>query len=167
MSKSRSSEHIPLSMSDEQLIQELAFWGEGKHADSRYRALKIQRQVLDRRRKSLRMTLVACSVFAATILSTAWLMHLQRQDARQKDARQKDVRPSEIATDKTPIDLDPDLLLKSIAKRTHEIDARIEELNSRREQQRIAASEIQDLNARLLHYRKVAFRNAIVLNQIP
>lgn len=162
MSKSRSSEHIPLSMSDEQLIQELAFWGEGKHADSRYRALKIQRQVLDRRRKSLRMTLVACSVFAATILSTAWLMHLQRQDARQKD-----VRPSEIATDKTPIDLDPDLLLKSIAKRTHEIDARIEELNSRREQQRIAASEIQDLNARLLHYRKVAFRNAIVLNQIP
>lgn len=162
MSKSRSSEHIPLSMSDEQLIQELAFWGEGKHADSRYRALKIQRQVLDRRRKSLRMTLVACSVFAATILSTAWLMHLQRQDARQKD-----VRPSEIATDKTPIDLDPDLLLKSIAKRTQEIDARIEELNSRREQQRIAASEIQDLNARLLHYRKVAFRNAIVLNQIP
>ena len=162
MSKSRSSEHIPLSMSDEQLIQELAFWGEGKHADSRYRALKIQRQVLDRRRKSLRMTLVACSVFAATILSTAWLMHLQRQDARQKD-----VRPSEIATDKTPIDLDPDLLLKSIAKRTQEIDARIEELNSRREQQRIAASEIQDLNARLLHYKKVAFRNAIVLNQIP
>lgn len=162
MSKSRSSEHTPLSMSDEQLIQELAFWGEGKHADSRYRALKIQRQVLDRSRKSLRMTLVACSVFAATIMSTAWLTHLQRQDARQKD-----VRPSKIATDKAPIDLDPELLLKFIAQRTQEIDARIEELNSRREQQRFAASEIQDLNARLLHYKKVAFRNAIVLNQIP
>ncbi len=113
-------------------------------------------------RTSLQLTMVACSVVAATTLSTAWLTHLQRQDAWQKDAR-----PSEIAVEKTQIDLDPDLLLKSIALRTLEIDARIEDLKFGREQQRLAACEIQDLNARLLHYKRVAFRNAIVLNQLP
>lgn len=149
-------------MSDEQLIQELAFWGESKHLNSNCSALQIQRRVLTESRKSLRLTLVACSVFAATILPTVWLTHWQRQDARRED-----VRPSEIATERTPIDLDPDLLLQSIAQQTQEIEVRIEELNSRREQQRLAASEIRDLNASVMHYKRVAFRNAIVLKQVP
>ena len=167
MNEPGASKHIPPSMSDERLIQELEFWGEGKHADAHCSALEIQRQVLDRRRKSLRLTLVACSIFSATILSTAWLPLVQRQDAGQKNARQNNSRPTEVAMEKTPIDFDPELLMKSIAQRTQEINARIEELKFGREQQRLAVSEIRDLNARLLHYRRIAFRNAIVLNQIP
>ncbi len=149
-------------MSDEQLIQVLEFWGEGKLADSQYSALAIQRHAHNRSRKSLGLTLAACSIGAAILLSTAWLTQLWREDAQQKVAQ-----PMKIATDRTPINLDPNLLLKSIAQQTQEIDARIEELNSRREQQRLVASEIQDLNARLLHYKRIAFRNAVVLNQIP
>ncbi len=162
MNESRQSEHTPSSISDEELIRELEFWGEGKHVDSRYSALAIQRQAHDKSRKSLRLTMVASFLVAATLLSTAWVTNWRRQDAQQKDAQ-----TSETAMEKTPTDLDLELLLQSIEQRTRDIDARIEDLNSRREQQQLAASEIQDLNARLLYYKRVAFRNAVVLNQVP
>jgi len=124
--------------------------------------MAIQRQAYDKSRKSVRLTIAACSVVAATFLSMAWLTNFKRPDASQSEVKQ-----SQVAMQRTQTDPETELLLKSIVQRTQEIGSRIEVLNSRREQQILATYEIQELNARLRNFKRVALRNAIVLNQIP
>lgn len=157
MNESGPFEHLPSPMSDEELIQELQRWGERQDSPSATNALAIQCQANRKSRNSIRLSLVACTLLAISILSTTWLTQLRHQDAT----------PRETAMEGTSTAPDPQLLLKSIAQRTQEIGFQIEELNSRWDKQRQAASEVQELHSRLLNYRRIAIRNSIVLSPIP
>ena len=157
MNESAPTEKLSSHLSDDELIRELEHWGERRNPLSTYSALAIQRQAINESRTSLRLTLVACAIAATSIMSVVWLMQLRREDAS----------PREIAMEQTPTAPDPELLLKSIAQRTQDIELRIEGLNAQWKQAQQAASETQDLNASLLNTKRVAIRNAIVLSPIP
>ena len=62
---------------------------------------------------------------------------------------------------------DPTVLLKSFAQRAQDLEFRIQGLTAHLEQQIKVDNEIQNLNASILNYKRIAIRNAIVLNQIP
>lgn len=157
MNESAPTEKLSSHLSDDELIRELEHWGERRNPLSTYSALAIQRQAINESRTSLRLTLVACAIMATSIMSVVWLMQLRREDAS----------PREIARKETPTAPDPERLLKSIAQRTQDIELRIQWLNAQRKQEHQVASETQELNARLLNYKRVAIRNAIVLSPIP
>jgi len=57
--------------------------------------------------------------------------------------------------------------LKSFAQRAQDLEFRIQGLTAHLEQQIKVDNEIQNLNASILNYKRIAIRNAIVLNQIP
>ncbi len=157
MNESRPNEKLPSHMSDDVLIRELAHWGEKRPPLWTCSALAIQHKAINESRTSLRLILVACAIMATSIMSAVWLTQLRRPDAS----------PREIAMEETPTAPDSELLLKSIAQRTQDIELRIEWLNAQRKQEHQVASETQELNARLLNTKRVAIRNAIVLSQIP
>ena len=157
MNESAQTEKYSSRMSDDELIREVEHWGEKRPPLVAISALAIQRQAINKSRTSLRLTLVACTLFATSILSLAWLTQMRRPDASSR----------EIAREETPAAPDPELLLKSIAQRTQDIELRIEGLNAQWKQEHQAASEIQELNSSLLNYRRIAIRNAIVLSPIP
>ena len=147
------NEHI----SDEELIRELEHWGEGDNSFRIVSALEIQRKSLVKRRSKLRLALATSTVIVAAIMSTAWYTNLRHQDAM----------PSEIAAESTPNARDAERLLKSIALRTQNIEIQAQELNSRWAQQHQADLAIQELNTRLLNYKRAAIRNQIALNPTP
>jgi len=62
---------------------------------------------------------------------------------------------------------DPTVLLKSFAQRAQDLEFRIQRLTAHLDQQIQVENEIQNLNASILNYKRIAIRNAIVLNQIP
>ena len=144
-------------MSDEELVRALEHWGKTDASNSACSALAIQQLSIARGRTTHRLTLVACTVMATAIISIPWLTN----------SRVQTTSPTEIAMERTPIEPDPELLLKSIAERTRNISARVEGMNFLREQQQQTADEIQNLNAKLLYFQRVAIRNQIALNQVP
>ncbi len=147
------NEHI----SDEELIRELEHWGEGDNSFLLYNALEIQRKSLAKSRSKLRLAVATSTVMVAATMSTAWYTILRDQDAM----------PIEIAAESTPKARDAERLLKSIALRTQNIATQAQELNSRWAQQQQANREIQELNARLLNYKRAAIRNQIALHPTP
>ena len=144
-------------MSDEELIGALEHWGKTDASNSAYSALAIQQRSIAKGRTTLRLTLVACTVIATAIMSIPWRTNFRRPTTS----------PTEIAMERTPIEPDPELLLKSIAERTRNISARIEGMRSLQEQQRQMDDEIQNLDAKLHYFQRVAIRNQIALNQVP
>ena len=144
-------------MSDEELIRALEHWGKTDASNSAYSALAIQQQSIAKGRTTLRLTLVACTVIATAIMSIPW----------RTNSRVQTTSPTEIAMERTPIEPDPELLLKSIAERTRNISSRIEGMRSLQEQQRQMDDEIQNLDAKLHYFQRVAIRNQIALNQVP
>jgi len=149
------SEKLPSNESDDELIRELEHWGQRQNSPLICNAIAIQHRAKGISRTRLQMTFVACSIM--TCISVVWLTTM----------RQHNLSPQEIATENIPMASDPTVLLKSFAQRAQDLEFRIEGLTAHLEQQIQVDNEIQNLNASILNYKRIAIRNAIVLNQIP
>ena len=149
------SEKLPSNVSDDELIQELEHWGQRQNSPWICNVIAIQHRANRISRTRLQMTCVACSMM--TCISVAWLTTTQHHNTS----------PQEIAKENIPMASDPTVLLKSFAQRAQDLEFRIEGLTAHLEQQIQVDNEIQNLNASILNYKRIAIRNAIVLNQIP
>ena len=144
-------------LSDRELIRELEHWGAVDNSFRTCNAVEIQRRSLVKSRSTLRLALAASTVIATTIMTTAWYANLRMDDGT----------PRQFASEGARNAPDAERLLKSIALRTQNIGNRINDLNCRWKQKHQSDIEIQELHARLLNTKRVAFRNQIALNQKP
>ena len=157
MNEPGPSETRPSPMSDEELIREIERWGERPCSHRAVSAIAVKRQANEKSRRTFQAAIVACTVIATAVLSITWFTQVRRPNSSQ----------AEIAVKKSPNPQELEFLLKSIERRTQEVELLSESLNASLVQERQAAREIQELNASLLNLRRVAIRNAIILNQIP
>ena len=149
------SEQLPSNGSDDELIRELEHWGQRQNSPLNCDAIAIQHRANRISRARLQMACVACSIM--TCISVAWLT----------TTRHHNTSPQEIAKENISMASDPTVLLKSFAQRAQDLEFRIQGLTARLEEQIQVGNEIQNLNASILNYKRIAIRNAIVLNQIP
>ena len=149
------SDQLPFNGSDDELIRELEHWGQRQNSPLICNAIDIQNRANRISRMRLKITCVACSIL--TCISVAWFTTM----------RHHHTSPKEIANENIPMEADPTAFLKAFAKRTQDLEFRIQGLTAHLEQQIQVDNEIQNLNSRILNYKRIAIRNAIVLNQIP
>jgi len=149
------SEQLPSNGSDEDMIRELEHWAQRQNSPLICNAVSIQHRANRISRTRLQMSCVACSII--TCISVVWLT----------STRHHNTSPEEIAKENISMASDPTVLLKSFAQRAQDLEFRIRGLTAHLDQQIQVDNEIQNLNASILNYKRIAIRNAIVLNQIP
>jgi small-conductance mechanosensitive channel len=144
-------------VSDDEMLRELEHWGNREVTPSRYSVQDLHQYAREERRRATGLVVLACVVMGMAFLSLSWLTDLQPQKTAQQEAESQ--TKQSIA--------DPKLLLQSIAERSKRIEARVENIKSRYELQKQSESDIAELNARILHFKRTAAINKIALTQSP
>ena len=157
MSTHPMNEEQPCQLSDEELISELEHWGRKRTPSTELRADAIQLQAKTQSASALRVSLAACVVATLAVVACLWLP-LGRLPVQHSAS-------DEVTNSSPVVAMDPKSLLKSISKRAQEIEERIEILDSILDQKLQADLELQSLRSQTLHYKRIAIRNELIINQ--